>query len=526
MTSPSPRVKSTRPTRRAAGIIAGVVVLALAVTGCATFFTKVPVNPAAGSTSTPTGESVDAALQPFYSQVIEWSDCGGGMQCATVTAPLDWADPAAGNLDLAIVRQPATSGDRLGSLLVNPGGPGASGYDFVKDSVGFATSKELQAQYDIVGFDPRGVGHSSKVTCLDSAGMDSYIYDILPGGRGSAQWLTEYTASSKAFADACAAKTGDLLKRVDTASAARDMDLLRAVLGDTKLNYLGYSYGTFLGSTYADLYPTRIGRMVLDGALDPTSSGFDVSLGQAVGFENAMRAYMADCLTQSKCPFTGSVDDGMNRISQLLSEVDSKPIATTDGRQLGSSSLITAIVYPLYDATAWSYLSDMFADVMAGKSEKAMQFADAYNGRQSDGTYKDNSTEAFTAINCLDYPVTTDAATVATQNARLVAEAPVIGPYWTFGDIGCQVWPDKSTRTPHAVAADGAPPIIVVGTTGDPATPYKWAEALAGQLSTGQLVTYVGQGHTAYGSSSCVKRVVDTYLLTGEAPTSDPRCTE
>lgn len=512
--------------RRVRGLVAGAIVLALAVSGCATFFTSQQASTTASSTSTPTGENVDAALEPFYSQVIEWSDCSSGMQCATVMAPLDWANPGAGKVDLAIVRQPATGGDRLGSLLVNPGGPGASGYDFVKNSVNFATSKELQAQYDIVGFDPRGVGQSSKVTCLDSAGMDSYIYDILPGTRGSAQWLSEYTASSKAFADACAAKSGDLLKHVDTVSSARDMDLLRAVLGDTKLNYLGYSYGTFLGSTYADLYPTHIGRMVLDGALDPTSSSFDVSLGQAVGFENAMRAYMADCLKQSKCPFTGTVDAGMAQISQLLAQVDATPIASADGRQLGSSTMITAIVYPLYDATAWTYLSNMFAEVMAGKSDLAMQFADAYNGRGADGTYKDNSTEAFMSINCLDYPVVTDAATIAAQNARLVVEAPVIGPYWTYGDIGCEVWPDQSMRTPHAVTAEGAPPIIVVGTTGDPATPYKWAQALAGQLTTGKLVTYVGEGHTAYGSSSCVKGVVDTYLLAGASPSSDPRCTE
>ncbi len=526
MTSSSLRTNPVRFRRRATALVAGAIVLALAVSGCATFFTSQQASPVASSTSTPTGETVDAALQPFYSQVIAWSDCGGGMQCATVMAPLDWADPAAGSLDLAIVRQPATGSDRLGSLLVNPGGPGASGYDFVKDSVSFATSKQLQARYDVVGFDPRGVGRSSAVTCLDSAGMDRYIYDILPGTRGSAQWLGEYTASSKTFADACAANSGDLLKHVDTVSAARDMDLLRSVLGDEKLNYLGYSYGTFLGSTYADLYPTHIGRMVLDGALDPTSSSFDVSLGQAVGFENAMRAYMADCLARANCPFTGTVDAGMARISQLLAEVDATPLTTADGRQLGSSTLITAIVYPLYDATAWTYLSNMFAEVMAAKSDLAMQFADAYNGRQSDGTYKDNSTEAFMSINCLDYPVTTDATTIAAQNAQLVAQAPVIGPYWTFGDIGCQEWADQSTRTPHAVTAEGAPPILVVGTTGDPATPYKWAQALAGELSTGQLITYVGQGHTAYGSSSCVKGVVDTYLLEGTAPASDPRCTQ
>jgi pimeloyl-ACP methyl ester carboxylesterase len=308
-------------------------------------------------------------------------------------------------------------------------------------------------------------------------------------------------------------------------SAARDLDLLRATLGDSSLNYLGYSYGTFLGSTYADLYPQKVGRLVLDGALDPRSGNFDVSVGQAVGFENALKAYLTDCLAGSSCPFDGSVDDGMAKIGQLLSQVDASPIRATDGRELGSSSLLTAIIYPLYDATAWDYLSDMFSDVMAGNADYAMQFADGYNGRQPDGSYKDNSTEAFMAINCLDYAYTNDPAVVQKQNADLAAAAPTIGPWWSYGDISCEVWPHKTTRTPHAVTAEGAAPILVVGTTGDPATPYAWAEALAEQLSSGQLITFVGEGHTAYGRSDCVKGVVDDYFLNGTVPASDPRCT-
>jgi pimeloyl-ACP methyl ester carboxylesterase len=514
--------------RRGAALVVALLAVTVLVSGCSTWFVDRDGSGGSGrpvASSTPTGEDVDESLRPFYDQVLDWSDCGDGFQCAEASSPLDWKNPASGKVSLALVKHPASGGQRLGSLLVNPGGPGGSGYDFVKDSVDFAVSHDLQAQYDVVGFDPRGVGRSSAISCLTDSEMDSYLYDILPGQRGSQQWLDAYTASSTKFADKCEQNSAELLPHVDTVSAARDLDLLRAVLGDKKLNYLGYSYGTFLGSTYADLYPEKVGRVVLDGALDPTSTNFDVSTGQAIGFENALKAYMTDCLAGSSCPFDGSVDEGMSRIGQLLAQVDASPIRASDGRELGSSTLLTAIIYPLYDATAWQYLSDMFSDVMAGKADYAMQFADAYNGRGADGKYKDNSTEAFMAVNCLDYAYTNDPAVVQKQNADLIAAAPTIGPWWSYGDISCDVWPDKTTRTPHAVTAEGAAPIIVVGTTGDPATPYAWAQSLAGQLSSGQLVTFVGEGHTAYNSSSCVKKIVDTFLLTGTAPTSDPRCT-
>ncbi|SKA93487.1 alpha/beta hydrolase fold [Agreia bicolorata] len=524
MTATTPRRR-----RRFASLAVAALAVAVLVSGCTTWF--VERGSSGGSDrpvaqSTPAAEDVDADLRPFYDQVLNWTDCGDGLQCAEAKAPLDWQNPSASDISLALIKHPASApGERLGSLLVNPGGPGGSGYDFVKDSLDFAVSDKLQAQYDVVGFDPRGVGRSSAVTCLTDKEMDSYLYDVLPGARGSQEWLDAYTASSKNFAASCEKNSPELLGHVDTVSAARDLDLLRATLGDSKLNYLGYSYGTFLGSTYADLYPQKVGRLVLDGALDPTSSNFDVSVGQAVGFENAIKAYLADCLTKSSCPFNGSVDDGMAKIGELLAQVDASPIRASDGRELGSSSMLTAIIYPLYNAENWSYLSDMFSDVFAGNADYAMQFADGYNGRGSDGKYADNSTEAFMAINCLDYAYTNDPVVVQKQNADLVAAAPTVGPWWSYGDISCDVWPDKTTRTPHAVTAQGAAPILVVGTTGDPATPYAWAQSLASQLSSGQLITFVGEGHTAYGSSSCVKQIVDEYFLKGTVPTSDPRCT-
>jgi pimeloyl-ACP methyl ester carboxylesterase len=479
----------------------------------------------APSTSTPTGEKVGSGLDPFYSQTLNWTDCGSGLQCTTAKAPLDWANPAAGGIDLALVRHPATGPDRLGSLLVNPGGPGASGYNFVKDSLDYATDAKLQAGYDIVGFDPRGVGRSSAVACYEPAQMDEYLYGITQASRGTDAWIAELEKAAADFGAACQKNTGALLGHVDTESAARDLDLLRATLGDTQLNYLGYSYGTFLGATYAELYPDKVGRLVLDGAVDPSTSNFDVTRVQAQGFESALRAYLADCLAGSKCPFTGSVDDAMGTIRALLDSVDASPIAAEDGRQLGSSSLLTAIIYPLYQAAAWPLLSDMFDSVMHGQAEYAFRLADAYNGRNEDGSYAHNSTEAFSAINCVDYSYNADPASMRKQASEIEKAAPVIGKYMTFGDIGCAHWPYQFTGERGEIHAPGADPILVVGTTNDPATPFVWAQSLAKQLDSGHLVTYKGEGHTAYNkSNSCVNNAVDDYLLKGTVPASDPNC--
>lgn len=501
--------------------VAGAVALTLALSGCVPWFLPQETP----TTSAPTGERVDRGLEPFYDQVLRWKDCGEGLQCTTATAPLDWSDPGVGDIDLALVRQQATGGKRVGSLLVNPGGPGGSGYDFVKDSLDYAADKELQAGFDIVGFDPRGVGRSSAVTCYEPADMDEYLYGLTTAKRGTDAWIKELETSAADFGAACTDNTGPLLEHVDTESAARDLDLLRAVLGDKKLNYLGYSYGTFLGATYAELFPEKVGRLALDGALDPSTSNFDVTRTQAQGFESALRAYLADCLTDSECPFTGTADEAMTTIGALLASVDASPITATDGRKLGSNALLTAIIYPLYQATAWTYLSDMFESVLAGDADYAFQFADQYNGRNKDGSYADNSTEAFMAINCIDYPYDDDPATMRAQAAEIEAAAPTIGRYMTFGDIGCANWPYQFAGDRQQIHADGAAPILVIGTTNDPATPYVWAENLAKQLDSGHLLTYEGEGHTAYNKSNdCVNEVVNDYLLTGAVPESDPRC--
>ncbi|GAA1815815.1 alpha/beta hydrolase [Agromyces neolithicus] len=499
--------------------LAGAATTLVALTGCVPSLLA-PEK----SVSTPTGEEVAPELEPFYSQVLEWSSCGDEMTCTTAKAPLDWNDPGTGEIELALSRHSAT-GDKIGSLLLNPGGPGGSGYDFVIDSLDFAVGEPLKQRFDVVGFDPRGVNQSTAVACYDAAGMDEFIYGVDPNERGSDEWIENRAAANAAFGEACLEETGDLLAEVDTESAARDLDLLRAVLGDDELNYLGYSYGTFLGATYADLFPEKVGRLVLDGALDPMATSFDVNRAQAVGFEGALVAYLEDCLSGSECPFTGTVDESVDEVGRLLASVDASPLRGSDGRRVDGDTLFTAIIYPLYSPESWPYLSEMFSATMFGDGDAALVFADGYYGRTADGTYEDNSTEAFRSINCLDYPAQSDLEVMREQAAEITAAAPTFGPYMSYDDLTCSRWPEAATREPAAMHAEGAAPIMVVGTTGDPATPYEWSVALADQLESGVLVTYEGEGHTAYNKSNgCVSDAVESYLIDGTVPSADPKC--
>lgn len=507
---------------RQAALVVAAVALVLPLSGCLDAFLPPPVH----STSTPTGEDVAPELESYYSQQLVWDGCGLNLQCATASAPLDWSEPQRDSIELALIRQRATGGNPIGSLLVNPGGPGGSGVDYIRESVDYATTERLQQEFDVVGFDPRGVNHSTAVVCYpDPADFDDFLFDLLPGEYGSDEWLEEYAEANAAFASACEENTGDLLGFVDTISAARDLDLLRAILGDEKLNYLGYSYGTLLGATYAELYPQKTGRLVLDGALDPTTSNFEVSATQAQGFESALRAFLKDCATYRDCPFTGSVNASMAEIRALLDRLDASPIRIEDGRQLGSSTMTIAIITPLYSEASWPALRQIFTDVLHGDAAYAFQIADFYFNRDEEGTYENNSTEAFLAINCLDYRSDSSVETMRAEEAELVRLAPVLGRQLAFGGAGCAEWPYPPVREQGPIRAQGSADILVVGTVNDPATPYVWAKALASQLENGHLVTYDGEGHTAFNKgSSCVDEVIEKYFVDGTVPASDPNC--
>lgn len=517
--------RHTSRLRRLAVMTAGLAAASVALSGCLYAVIPEGTGPRPSQTNAPDTEGVAAELLPFYEQPIEWMPCddgAAGFDCTTVDAPLDWANPNSGEIELSIVRHQATS-TPMGSLLTNPGGPGASGRDFILNSLDYAVGTELIENYDVIGFDPRGVGDSTAVTCFDAADMDSYLYDIPVAERGSDEWEAELTERSEEFAAACDANSDGILPFITTINSARDMDLLRAVLGDEQLNYLGFSYGTFLGATYANVYPEKAGRLVLDGAIDPSVSGLEVGTTQALGFESALRAYMQDCLDSGSCPFNGTLDEAMDDLGALLASVDRKPLKNDDGRMLGADSLMTAIIVTLYSQDNWVVLTQALDEVLQGEASTAFFLADAYNGREN-GIYLDNSTEAFTAYNCMDYPVEDDQAAEDAANKRIEAKAPTVAPYWSGPDT-CAVWPYEPTGTRDEIHAEGAGPIVVVGTTNDPATPYEWSVSLADQLDEGVLVTRVGEGHTGYNKGNvCVDEAVEAFFLGDVVPEDGLEC--
>lgn len=478
--------------------------------------TTAPSTSATPEAGAPSTDGIAEDLLPFYEQTVDWSACGSGFECADIEVPFDWDDPSADTITLGAKRYPA-SGERQGTILINPGGPGGSGVEFVQ-YVPFLFGQPLLENFDVLGFDPRGVGESSPVSCLTDAERD--VSDAKTYTSDEAG-LAEMRADAKAFGEKCLENTGPVLGEVDTQSSARDMDVIRQVVGDQQLNYLGYSYGTQLGATYAGLYPENVGRMVLDGAIDLRLTDHEMSLQQAVGFENALTAYVEDCLGSGSCPLTGTTDEALAQVTGLLDQILANPMPTGDpARPLTQTLAFYGIAQPLYSQQLWAQLTDALDSAISdGDGSGLLASADSYNSRNSDGTYADNQGEAFRAINCLDSRSDVDMAVLDTEAAEIEAAAPTVGQFFTYGGLGCADWPFPQAEKTGDLAAAGAAPILVVGTTNDPATPYVWAQGLAEQLESGVLVTYEGEGHTAYGqSNSCVLDTVDEYFVDGTVP--------
>ncbi len=498
-------------------LFAAALIATIALSGCTSQTSK----------QLPIEAGISEELKPFYSQTLSWKPCDTA-KCATIKAPLDWQNPTAGSIDLALAYVPSTGKADKGWLLENPGGPGASGIDFVKTGGQEVGSDELRKHYNIVGFDPRGVGASSKITCMNAAQTDHFLYDNTPGAIGSDTEFKATVSGFKKFAAACKKNTGDLLGHVDTVSAARDLDIIRALLGEEKLNYLGFSYGTFLGTTYAALYPTKVGRFVLDGAVDPTVSDEDSNAFQLKAFDTALKSYLKDCVTNTTvdCPFTDETS-GMQRIIDFYKKLETTSLPTTlAGRRLYLPGAITGLIITLYSNDYWQYTSQAFTAAFKGDGTMFLRLADFYNDRNEDGTYASNTLEAFMSINCLDARSDPSTAAMNKQNARMLKLSPFLGRYWRNGALSCASWPYPLAKRPESYSAVGSGPILVVGTTGDPATPYWEAQNLANKiLANGHLVTFNGEGHTAYGrSNSCVVKAVDNYLLRGTVPARDPNC--
>ncbi|MEV5430658.1 alpha/beta hydrolase [Streptomyces sp. NPDC052701] len=528
--------RTHRRARTAARTGAALLATALLLSACSSGSTATTTGPAAANAAGTAAlvalpRSTPAALSPYYGQKLAWRDCGApGFQCATLKAPLDYARPSAGEVRLAVARKRATGpGERLGSLLVNPGGPGGSAVDYLQSYAGLGYPAEVRARYDMVGLDPRGVARSEPVECLDGREMDAYTQtDTTPDDRRETDGLVD---AHRTFAEGCGADAPELLRHVSTVEAARDMDILRAVLGDEKLHYVGASYGTFLGATYAGLFPDRVGRLVLDGAMDPSLPARRLNLEQTAGFETAFRSFAKDCVRRSGCPLggpgTGPEQAGKN-LKAFFTRLDARPLPTGDaaGRRLTESLATIGAIAAMYDESSWPQLREaLSAAAKEDDGASLLALSDSYYERSPDGRYS-NLMSANAAVNCLDLPPAFDTPDEVRRALPSFRKAsPVFGEGLAWASLNCAYWPVRATGEPHRIKAAGAAPIVVVGTTRDPATPYRWAQALARQLSSARLLTYEGDGHTAYGRGSrCIDSAINAYLLRGTPPADGKRC--
>ena len=513
------------PSRRMAvlwGVLALVLVL-VAVTVTVLVLTRDGDDDESGAwmEPTPTAEGVPEGLEKFYTQQLDWEECDGD-QCTTVEVPIDYADPEGETTELAVLVVPST-GDGGRSLFVNPGGPGGSAIDYAQQ-FSRTLPDEAQDLYDVVGVDPRGVGESSPLDCLDDEEFDAYVAaDPTPDDP---EEIDQLTALVTQLGEGCEATSGELAGHVSTAEAARDLDVVRALLGREALDWFGASYGTFLGATYASLFPERVGRTVLDGAIDPTLGTVESSMGQVVGFERALQAYVASCVQQDDCPLGTDAAAGVERIADLLEQLDAAPMPTGSDRDLTEGLAFFGIALPLYSEQNWPILTQALSAVIEDGDGSALLFlSDQYFQRTSSGEYDSNIGEVITAVNCLD---ALDRPTVAEAQDQLdtfEAASQVFGRALGWGLAACSAWPFEPAEEPVEIEAEGAAPILVLGTTRDPATPYEAAVALAEQLDSGVLVTRDGDGHTAYQSGNeCIADMVNAFLVDGTVPDEDPLC--
>ncbi|HYN97392.1 MAG TPA: alpha/beta hydrolase [Pilimelia sp.] len=519
--------------RKLRPLLAGACVLLLLLPGC-----SVPLlggdedgDPGPGPASTGQAAPGVSGGPP------RWRDCpevpkklvgrgaeGMTYQCATIRVPRDWAAPAGGTLEVALLRaRSAKQSRRIGSLLLNPGGPGSSGIDtavYLSFGPRFGgLSDAVTSRFDLVGFDPRGVGRSSPVKCVPDADFDAYFgADQDPVSEAD---FAALAALNKRIGAACAAKLGPGGPATfATERAARDMDAVRAAVGDQKLTYLGYSYGTLLGATYAQLFPQRVRALVLDGAVDPRADAIVGSENQARGFEKAFGTFAAWCRrTPKDCAVA---PDARAALTAALDRARRSPVRGAGDRRATAGWIFWATVSSLYTRTGCSELATALDRLAGGDPKKVFELADRYVEREPSGRYA-NMFDAFLTVGCADSEQRVSVARVRQLQGQWRAAYPLFGPALATGLLTCSSWPGARDPYPTGEAV-GAPPIVVVGTTGDPATPYEQTAKLADMLGVGRVLTWEGEGHTAYPETPCVTRAVDSYLVDLTVPAPGLRC--
>ncbi|SEH75088.1 alpha/beta hydrolase fold [Mycolicibacterium rutilum] len=485
--------------------------------------------------ATPEGES----SQQLFGQPPAWSSCDRMIgaekartvptaQCGSVAVPVDWdaANPQGAQANLAVIQIPAT-GDRIGVLMVNPGGPGASAVDTVAEMGAALAGSEIAERFDLVGVDPRGVGHSTpELRCRTDAEFDAYrrepLADYSPAG------VAHIEEVYRQFAQACADRMGaDFLASVGTATAARDLDMVRAALGEHQLTYLGYSYGTELGAAYAEQYPDRVRAMVLDGAIDPGLDPIEHRIRQVAGFQKAFDAYAADCARSTGCPLGTDPAHFVTRYHHLVDPLVQRPGPTSDPRGLSYQDAITGTVNALYSQRYWKFLTSGLLGLQRGTDAgDLLLLADEYQGRDVSGHYT-NQQDAFTAIGCVDTPYPADAAAWAEADRRAREAAPFLS-YGAFTGFAprevCTMWPVPPTSAPHPASSPGPGKVVVVSTTGDPATPYQAGVDLARQMGA-PLITFEGTQHTVvFNGDACVDTAAVDFLVDLAPPADGLRC--
>jgi pimeloyl-ACP methyl ester carboxylesterase len=486
-----------------------------------------------GEVKTSPQPASDPALARFYDQKLVWKACGKGYQCAKATVPVDYAKPAGPTLRLALKRVAGTK-SATKTLFINPGGPGEPGtgeltVEVGKSTVGATLKKTLGKQYSIVGFDPRGVGASSPLDCLSDAQLDA-LYEE-PAVPATAAAKARLVNAVKGFARGCQRNAGPLAAHVSTVEVAKDLDVLRAIVGDQKLNFLGSSYGTAIGSTYAQLFPKLVGRIVLDGAEDPKLRGIAAQRSQVAGLQIAIDAFVRDCVAlTATCPLGTTADEAEQTLVSFIERLATTPLSTGDPkRPLNDQRALIGIIATLYTPDTWSYLRLGLREALADDNGSFLaDYADSYTGRETTG-YQANGNlfESNAVITCLDNASRTGISTVEKAVSSFRAVSPVFGSMTAWGALPCEVWPTRATNPRPAIHPVGAPPILVVGTTRDNATPYKQAVALTKALETATLLTYDGDGHLAYlRDYPCIDRWVNRYFLTGKTPPKGTKCVQ
>jgi pimeloyl-ACP methyl ester carboxylesterase len=468
--------------------------------------------------STSSASTTTTSAPPLPITPITWTQCNGDLQCGTLIVPLDYAHPQGATIGVAVERHLARHpAQRIGSLVINPGGPGVSGIDDFVNELDTLTPGLLD-DFDIVTFDPRGVQRSDPVTCGESPDAPpGSLPDPVPQNAAEQK---STVANMRQFAAECEKVSGAILPYVGTVDVAKDLDRLRQAVGDSGLTYMGQSYGTLLGATYAQLFPTHIRAMVLDGAIDPALSFSQLTLGQAEGFEGVLDSFFTWCAGTASCPWRPS-GDPTSALLALLARSRASPAPAGNGRPAGTGELYNALLSGLYAQSDWPTLGSALAADAAGAGAQVDTMSDRYG---MDGST--NGADAGEAVDCLDHPADKVLSTYQQLATVFAKSAPIFGPLLAWGEAACAVWPVAPTRTPAPVTAPGSPPIVVIGTTHDPATPYAWSVSLAGELSKGDLLTVEGSDHVSYFYSACVRADVQTYFITLATPPVGATCSD